>query len=193
MFCCSLARADNWESEALRNLRREKRRCLGDCSCIGGPSSRSTRSLRFTAALSSDCRTPTLFVVPDAASATAVSSTRSEVSCWAGVVTFAGASTTSDADFCGIGGCSRSTGRSTSLAISLRRRNSGMAGLLKGPNSRPLAASFHARGYEDIECSKSSRFDVRSEIPSVRGCTGARRDMRWPQGLPWQSTLRPSA
>lgn len=41
---CFLARADSCESEALRNLSIEKRRCLGVSSCIGGESGRSIGS-----------------------------------------------------------------------------------------------------------------------------------------------------
>lgn len=37
---CCLARRDSWESEALRNLRTEKRRCLLVSSWIGGDSGR---------------------------------------------------------------------------------------------------------------------------------------------------------
>lgn len=43
---CCLARRDSWESEALRNLRTEKRRCLFVSSWIGGESGRLTEESR---------------------------------------------------------------------------------------------------------------------------------------------------
>lgn len=44
IWACFLALADSCESEALRNLNMEKRRCFGVSSCIGGESGRSMGS-----------------------------------------------------------------------------------------------------------------------------------------------------